>query len=193
MRKENRENKTISIVPGKIISAAFYESICLYPRNDKILSFLEDICSERYFKVIIAEIFTDILASGNFIALIDPLVLEKDEWSVLFDYLGQGPEQFPNHVLLSKPTNLKIPKHLTKCFKTTDDKREIEQLILYCNKKAVNRMLRKRRQDFIEKRRQDVQMILGRSESERQFLIRKFAKYYNVSIRTIKRDFDQVS
>ena len=187
-----KEKKVFRVVPGESITARFYESICLYPEVREMVEYLEDFCRERFFKVIIAKDWTDIIATAHFIAIIDPSIVKKREWSILFDYLSQVPDTYERYILLSKIIETKIPRNLKRFFKTIKDRDELEHYILYRNEKALKKMMRQQQITFLAQRKQDVKMILNKKGLQREFLIGKLAKYYNVSLRTIKRDLRKI-
>ncbi len=188
-----KEKKVFRVVPGESITARFYESICLYPEIREMVVYLENFCRERFFKVIIAKDWTDIIAISHFISIIDPSIVKKREWSVLFDYLRQVPDTWERVILLSKTLRPKIPDNLRKLFRTMENRDELEQYILYRNKKTLKRMMRQQQVSFIRQRKKDVkEMILNKEGLQREFLISKLAKYYNVSLRTIQRDLAKI-
>jgi len=189
---KRKEKKDFRVLPGEKITARFYESICLYPEIREMVVYLENFCRERFFKVIMAKDWTDIIACPCFVAIIDPSIVKKREWSVLFDYLCQVPDTHERYVLLSKSLQPKIPKNLRKFFKTIEDKDELEHYILYRNKKTLKRMMRQQQVSFLSQRKEDVKMILNKTGLQREFLIAKLAKYYNVSPRTIQRDLRKI-
>ena len=188
-----KEKKVFRAVPGERTTARFYESICLYPETREMVVYLEKLCKERFFKVVIATDWTDILACPCFVAFIDPSVVKKREWSILFDYLSQVPDTHERYVLLSKSLQPEIPKNLGEFFRTIEDGDELEHYILYRNKKALKRMMRKQQISFRSQRKEDVkEMILNKHGLQREFLIGKLAKYYNVSPKTIQRDLIKI-
>ena len=189
----SREKKKVfRVVPGERITARFYESICLYPEIREMVEYLEEFCRERFFKVIIAKDWTDIIATAHFIAIIDSSIVKKREWSILFDYLSQVPNTHERYVLLSKSLQPEIPRKLKGFFITIEDRDELEHYILYRNEKALKKMMRQQQISFLSQRKEDVKMILNKKGLQREFLIGKLAKYYNVSLRTIKRDLRKV-
>ena len=180
-------------LPGIRIGAAFYETICIYPGKKDLLLYLGGFCSERFFKVVVATGWTDISAIPNFIAIINPSVVKKRDWSILFDYLNQVPDTCERFVLSSKTGQPKIPRGSRKFFKTIRDRPDLGEYILYRSKKAFRRMGLKQKSAFIDQRRRDVKKILSKSGSERDFFIGKFSKYYNVTPETIERDLMEVA
>jgi len=190
---EKIETKMILVQPGKIISAAFYETICIYPGKTNLLLYLGGFCSERFFKVVVATDWTDILAIPKFIAIINPSAVKKRDWPVLYDHFTNVPDTCERFVLSSNTRQPTIPKSLRKFFKTIKDRSVLGEYILRCNKEAFNRMTRQQKSAFIDQRRKDVKKILNKSGAERDFLIGKYSKYYNVNTRTIKRDLEQIS
>lgn len=183
-----RGKKPFRIGPDRVIKTWFCNSICLYPETSEMLEYLENFCRARFFRVAIATEWTDILAIPFFIAIIDPSIVKEREWSILFDYLSQVPDTHERYVLLSKTLKPKIPKNLRRFFKTIEDKDELERYMLYRNKKTLKRMMRYQQVSFLSQRKEDVKMILNKTGLQREFLIRKIAKYYNISPRTIQRD-----
>ena len=109
-RLMEKDKKSIRVVRGKKISAAFYETICIYPEQKDLLLYLRRFCSERFFKVVVAEILTDLLAIPHFVAIIKPSVLGKKDWSSLYDYLNEVPYTWNRFVLSSKTQQPRIPK-----------------------------------------------------------------------------------
>ena len=94
--------------------------------------------------------------------------------------------------MLSKAMNRKIPSTLKRFFQIIEDEVKLGQYILYCNKRARKRMIRQQKLDFLNHRRQDVKKIIDKKGLQREFLIRKIAKYYNVSARMIQRDLAEI-
>lgn len=189
---KRKEKNVFRVLPGEKITARFYESICLHPEIREMVAYLENFCRERFFKITIATEWTDILAIPFFVAIIDPLIVKKREWSVLFDYLSQVPNTHERYVLLSKSLQPKIPNNLRKFFNTIENKNELEQYMLYRNKKTLKRMMRQQQVSFLSQRKEDVKMILNKKGLQREFLIAKLVKYYNVSPRTIQRDLRKI-
>lgn len=184
--------KVFRAVLGESITARLYESVCLYPETREMVEYLEDFCMDRFFKVIIATDWIDVLAIPSFMVIIDPSIVKKGEWSILFDYLSQVPDTWERFVLLSKTLRPKIPGNLRKLFRTIEDRDELEHYMLYRNKKTLKRMMRQQQVNFLTQRRQDVKMTLNTKGLERRLLIGKLAKYYNVSPRTIQRDLTKI-
>ena len=189
---EKKEDKIITVQPGKTISASFYESICIYSEQNDILTFFRAFCRKRFFKVIVATEWTDVLAIPHFIAIIHPLGVRKSDWSVLFNYLSQVSDTHERFALLSKAHQPRIPNTLRKLFKIIEDRSGLEEYILYRSKKALRRMKLKQKAAFIDRRRRDVKTILRKRGLQRVFLIMKFARYYDVTPRTIKKDLAQL-
>jgi len=189
---KRKEKKIFRLLPGEMITARFYESICLYPDTSEMLEYLENFCRERYFRAAIATEWTDILAIPFFIAIIDPSIVKKREWSILFDCLSQVPDTHERYVLLSKSLQSKIPKDLRRFFKTIEDKNELEQYMLYRNKKTLKRMMLHQKLRFLSQRKENVKMILSKTGLQREFFIGKLAKYYNISTSTIQRDLAKI-
>ena len=54
-------------------------------------------------------------------------------------------------------------------------------------------MTQNQRLNFINERRKDVKMILNKKDLQREFLVRKLEKYYNVTPRTIQRDLLKIT
>jgi len=190
--EEKKETKIFHFLPGVVIRSAFYETICIYPVKKNLLLYLGGFCSERFFKVVVATGWTDILAIPKFIAIINPSVVKQRDWSVLYDYLSDMPDTCERFVLSSKTHQPKIPKGLRTFFKTIKDTSDLEDYILYRSKKTFRRLGLKQKSAFIKQRREDVKKILNKSGAERDFLIGKFSKYYNVTTSTIKRDLEQI-
>ena len=190
---QKKEIKFFHCFPDVRIRAAFYETICIYPAQKNLLLYLGGFCSERFFKVIVATDWTDILAIPKFITIINPLAVMKRDWSVLYGYLTDVPDTHERFVLSSNARQPTILKSLRKFFKTIKDRPVLGKYILRCNKETVRKMTRQQKSAFIDQRRRDVKKILKKSGAERDFLIGKYAKYYNVNIRTIKRDLEQIS
>lgn len=190
---EKKEDKIITVQSGKTISASFYESICIYPEQGDILSFFGALCRKRFFKVIVATEWTDVLAMPNFITIIHPSAVRKSEWPILFNYLRQVPDTHERFALLSKAHQPRIPIALRKFFKIIEDTSDLEEYILNRSKQALRRIKLKLKAAFIAQRRKDVQAILSKRSLQREFLIMKFARYYNVATRTIKRDLSKIS
>ena len=191
--EEEKKTKFFHFLPGVVIRAAFYETICIYPGKTNLLLYLGGFCSERFFKVVVARDWTDILAIPKFITIINPSVVKKQYWSVLYDYLSDVPDTCERFVLSSKTRQPKIPKGLKTFFKTIKDTSDLEDYILYRSKKTLRRLGLKQKSVFIKQRREDVKNILNKSGAERDFVIGKFSKYYNVTTSTIKRDLEQIS
>ena len=189
---KRKEKKVFRVLPGEKITARFYESICLYSETSEMVEYLENFCRERFFKAVIATNWTDILACPCFVAIIDPSIVKKREWSILFDYLSQVPDAKERYVLLSKTLQPKIPKNLRRFFKTTKDRDELEQYMLYRNKKTLKRMMLHHKVRFLSQRKEDVKMILNKTGLQREFFIGKLAKYYNISTSTIQRDLAKI-
>lgn len=189
---KRKEKKVFRVLPGEKITARFYESICLYPEIREMVEYLENFCRERFFKAVIATNWTDIIACPCFVAIIDPSIVKKREWSVLFDYLSQVPDAKERFILSSRTLQLKIPKNLRSFFKTIEDRDELEQYMLYRNKKTLKRMMRQQLVSFLSQRKEDVKMILNKTGLQREFLIAKLAKYYNISTNTIQRDLRKI-
>ncbi len=190
---QKKEIKIFHCLPNVRIRAAFYETICIYPAKKNLLLYLGGFCSERFFKVVVATDWTDILAIPKFIAIINPSAVKKRDWSVLYDYLSDVPDTCERFVLSSKTRQPKIPKGSRKFFKTIKDRSDLDDYILYRSKKTFRRLGLKQKSAFIDQRREDVKKVLNKSGAERDFLIGKLSKYYNVTNRTIKRDLKQIS
>lgn len=191
--EEKKEKKIFHFLPGVAIRAAFYETICIYPGEKNLLLYLGGFCSERFYKVVVATDWTDILAIPKFITIINPSVVKQRDWSVLYDYLSDVSDTWERFVLSSKTHQPKIPKGLRTFFKTIKDRSDLEDYILYRSKKTFRRLRLKQKSAFIDKRREDVKKVLNKSGAERDFLIGKLSKYYNVTPQAIKRDFLKIT
>ena len=190
---KRKVTKEFRAKPGQLISAAFYETICIYPEDKDLLSYLWQFCRERYFKIVVALDWTDVLAVPSFVTILDPSRVRKKDWSILFDYLGEVPDSHEQFVLLGKAKPPTIPEDLRKFFKTTADKTTLGEYILHRNKEAVRRMTRNHRARFVNQRRKDVKKILDKEDLRREFLSWKLARYYNVSLPTIQSDLNEIT
>lgn len=191
--EEKVETKVFRVEAGRHIPCYFYETVCIYPENKDLLFYLRKFCSERFFVVVVAQIWTDVIATPNFETIIDPSAVNEEDWSTLFGYLDQVPYIHERYILSSRSNQPIIPEGLNGFFKTIEDRSALGEYILRCNKRVARRMSIEQRSYFVEQRRNDVKKLLNKKDMQREFLIERWAKYYNVSIRTIQRDLSSVT
>lgn len=191
---KKKERKIYKIADGTRIPSAPYWSILLYPERPKAFRFLSSFCQDRVFRLIVAGTWQDILAAGFFISIIHPDALTDDAWSSLFDYVSYlaQEDKYERFVLLPGNHSIKIPRKLKRFFKVLSLGSDLEEYILYRAKIAQRRMTLRHRSNLLEQRRKDVKRLLTKDNLQKEFLINRLAKYYNVSNRTVRRDMAKI-